>query len=98
MHDCSRNRLWLTSHNHGRLQDFFIDFSTDFSRNSWNNFGPIGSIDRPLLGLRHMPALRVGILMRSWSSGVSLLIKEWFSANPLPRGRTLKPQRRTENL
>lgn len=39
---------------------------------------------RSAFGLRHMPALRVGILMRSWSSIAALLIKDWFSAIPLP--------------
>jgi hypothetical protein len=37
----------------------------------------IGQIIRKpsAIGLRHMPALRVGILMRSWSSSAALLIK-----------------------
>lgn len=35
---------------------------------------------RSAFGLRHMPALRVGILMRQWPSSAPLLIKEWFSA------------------
>jgi hypothetical protein len=85
---CSRNRQSPQSHNGGHSRDFFIDFSTDFLRHLWNNFVRIGQSSRPLIGLRHMPALRVGILMRSWSSGVSLLIKEWFSADPWLRGRT----------
>jgi len=36
-------------------------------------------------GLRHMPALRVGILMRSWSSSAALLIKDWGEAAPRQR-------------
>jgi hypothetical protein len=38
-----------------------------------------------------MPALRVGILMRSWSSIASLLIKEWFEATPRPRAPNRQP-------
>jgi hypothetical protein len=38
----------------------------------------IGQIIRTpsAIGLRHMPALRVGILMRSWSSSAALLIRD----------------------
>jgi hypothetical protein len=38
----------------------------------------IGQIIRKpsAIGLRHMPALRVGILMRSWSSSAALLIRD----------------------
>jgi hypothetical protein len=38
----------------------------------------IGQIIRKpsAIGLRHMPALREGILMRSWSSSAALLIKD----------------------
>jgi hypothetical protein len=94
---CSRNRQSLQSHNGGRLHDFFMDFSTDFVRDLRNNFIRVGQSSRPLIGLRHMPALRVGILMRSWLSGVSLLIKEWVSADPWLRGRTRWTMRRTKN-
>jgi hypothetical protein len=31
--------------------------------------------ERSAFGLRHMPALRVGILMRSWSSSAALLLR-----------------------
>jgi hypothetical protein len=46
---------------------------------------------RTTFGLRHMPALREGILMRSWSSGAALLIKEWFEATPRPGAPNRQP-------
>jgi hypothetical protein len=94
---CSKNRQSQQRHDGGRLHDFFMDFSTDFLGHLLSNFVRIGQSSRPLIGLRHMPALRVGILMRSWSSGVSLLIKEWFAADPWLRGRTRWTMRRMKN-
>jgi hypothetical protein len=38
-----------------------------------------------------MPALRVGILMRSWSSSAALLIKGWFEATRRPRAPNRQP-------
>jgi hypothetical protein len=49
------------------------------------DLNPLKTGQRTTFGLRHMPALRVGILMRSWSSSAALLINDWFEATPKPR-------------
>jgi hypothetical protein len=75
-----------------RLRQLFADFSTALRLILWNNSKQVGQDLNPLksgrrttFGLRHMPALRVGILMHSWSSSAALLIKDWFEATPKPR-------------